>query len=244
MLLVCLVQQLPQKPVNGGMLFSTLTSIPSNFSFYRYYLLPRVLDDIMEFRKLNVHLFTALKKAAHKPAAFVKGILLPMCSSDTFSLNAAHVIRGVLNSTSLPVFHAAAAMIKLSHLPISSAVSYVLTGMIYKRYTLPSLTIDALLKYFNKFETGDEDELMPLSLNSCIHAFVQLYKLELTSEQRDNLILLMKVRPDLMNDLKEICLQTKGHKIARKSTLKELDNVNSGIVTERIEEEPEEMEQG
>lgn len=34
---------------------------------------------------------------------------------------------------------------------------------------------------------------MPLSLNSCIHAFVQLYKLELTPEQREQLIHSMKV---------------------------------------------------
>lgn len=174
------------------------------FSFYRYYLLPRVLDDIMEFRKLNVHLFAAMKKAVYKPAAFVKGILLPLCSSDSFSLNTAHVIRGVLNSVSLPVFHAATAMIKISHLPISSPVSYVLTGMIYKRYTLPTLAISELLKYFNKFEPDEENEFMPLSLNSCIHAFVQLYKLELSPEQRDQLVHLMKVcfkHPSIENNL-------------------------------------------
>lgn len=102
------------------------------FSFYRYYLLPRVLDDIMEYRKLNVHLFAAVKKAVYKPQAFVKGILLPLCASETFSLNTAHVIRGVLNSVSLPVFHAATAMIKISRMPISSPVSYVLTAFIYK----------------------------------------------------------------------------------------------------------------
>lgn len=135
-----------------------------------------------------------MKKAVYKPIAFVKGILLPLCSSEAFSLNAAHVLRGVLNSISLPVFHAATAIIKISQLPISSPVSYVLTGMIYKRYTLPSLAIDALLKYFSKFESEDEEsELMPLSLNSCIHAFVQLYKRELRPEQREQLIQLLKV---------------------------------------------------
>jgi essential nuclear protein 1 len=202
-------------------LFSAIASPKACERFYRYYLLPRVLDDIMEYRKLNVHLFAAVKKAVYKPAAFIKGFLLPLCSADTFSLNAAHVIRGVLNSVSLPVFHAATGMIKISQLPISSPVSYVLTGMIYKRYTLPSLAVESLLKYFNKFEGDDEDELMPLSLNSCIHAFVQLYKAELTSEQREQLINLMK---------------TKGHKIARQSTLKELDNLTGGIVTENMEE--------
>jgi len=210
-------------------LFSAIASSKACERFYRYYLLPRVLDDIMEYRKLNVHLFAAVKKAVYKPAAFIKGFLLPLCASDTFSLNVAHVIRGVLNSVSLPVFHAAAGIIKISQLPISSPVSYVLTGMIYKRYTLPSLAIEALLKYFNKFEPDEDDELMPLSLNSCIHAFVQLYKLELTPEQREQLISLMRAS---------------GHKIARQSTLQELNNMNGGIVTDNMEEQfGDEMEQ-
>ena len=33
----------------------------------------------MVFRKLNYHLYQALKKAMYKPAAFFKGILLPLC---------------------------------------------------------------------------------------------------------------------------------------------------------------------
>ncbi|KAI6213817.1 Bystin family protein [Aphelenchoides besseyi] len=176
--------------------------------FYRYYLLPRVLDDIMEFRKLNVHLFNALKKAVYKPTAFVKGILLPMCTSDSFSMIVAHVIRGVLTAVSLPVFHAATAMIKIARLPVSSPISYVLTGMINKRYTMPSLAVDALIHYFCSYDLDDE---MPLSLNTCIQNFVQLYKLELTDQQKQTLIELLK---------------NKGHKLASSIPLQELESVS------------------
>ncbi len=47
--------------------------------FYNLVLLPRIRDDLSEYKKLNFHLFMALKKAIFKPASFFKGILLPIC---------------------------------------------------------------------------------------------------------------------------------------------------------------------
>ena len=52
-------------------------------------LLPAVLDNIDRYkssfaravtsRKLNYHLYQALKKAMYKPAAFFTGIVIPLC---------------------------------------------------------------------------------------------------------------------------------------------------------------------
>lgn len=47
--------------------------------FFNLVLLPRVRDDIAEFKKLNFHLYQALRKALFKPGAFFKGFLLPIC---------------------------------------------------------------------------------------------------------------------------------------------------------------------
>jgi hypothetical protein len=47
--------------------------------FYNLVLLPRVRDDITEYKRLNFHLYQALRKALFKPGAFMKGILLPLC---------------------------------------------------------------------------------------------------------------------------------------------------------------------
>lgn len=47
--------------------------------FYNLVLLPRVRDDIEEYKKLNFHLYQALKKALFKPGAFMKGVLIPLC---------------------------------------------------------------------------------------------------------------------------------------------------------------------
>lgn len=51
--------------------------------FYNLVLLPRVRDDIDEYKKLNFHLYQALKKALFKPGAFMKGILIPLCEVST-----------------------------------------------------------------------------------------------------------------------------------------------------------------
>lgn len=41
--------------------------------FYNLVLLPRVQDDIAEYKRLNFHLYSALKKALFKPGAWFKG---------------------------------------------------------------------------------------------------------------------------------------------------------------------------
>lgn len=48
--------------------------------FYARYLLPRVRDEVAQYKKLNPHTFRALQLALYKPAAFFKGIVLPLCS--------------------------------------------------------------------------------------------------------------------------------------------------------------------
>ena len=47
--------------------------------FYNLILLPRLRDDIAEYRRLNFHLYMALKKSVFKSTAFFKGIVMPLC---------------------------------------------------------------------------------------------------------------------------------------------------------------------
>lgn len=54
--------------------------------FFNLVLLPRVRDDISYYKRLNYHLYQALYKAMFKPAAFFKGILLPLCMVSFASL--------------------------------------------------------------------------------------------------------------------------------------------------------------
>lgn len=41
--------------------------------FYNLVLLPRIRDDLAEYKRLNFHLYQALRKALFKPGAFMKG---------------------------------------------------------------------------------------------------------------------------------------------------------------------------
>ena len=54
--------------------------------FFNLVLLPRVRDDIAEYKKLNFHLYQALRKALFKPGAFFKGFLLPLCEVEVLYL--------------------------------------------------------------------------------------------------------------------------------------------------------------
>lgn len=47
--------------------------------YFNLVLLPRIQDDIAEYKRLNFHLYMAIRKALFKPAAFFKGVLLPLC---------------------------------------------------------------------------------------------------------------------------------------------------------------------
>ena len=47
--------------------------------FYNLVLLPRIRDDIGEYKRLNFHLYQALRRALYKPGAFMKGIVIPLC---------------------------------------------------------------------------------------------------------------------------------------------------------------------
>ncbi|NWW03098.1 BYST protein, partial [Oreocharis arfaki] len=73
--------------------------------FYNLVLLPRIRDDIAEYKRLNFHLYMALKKALFKPAAWFKGILIPLCESGTCTLREAIIIGSILTKCSIPVLH-------------------------------------------------------------------------------------------------------------------------------------------
>ncbi|XP_073938308.1 bystin isoform X4 [Castor canadensis] len=73
--------------------------------FYNLVLLPRVRDDIAEYKRLNFHLYMALKKALFKPGAWFKGILIPLCESGTCTLREAIIVGSIITKCSIPVLH-------------------------------------------------------------------------------------------------------------------------------------------
>lgn len=120
--------------------------------FYSLVLLPRIRDDITEYKRLNFHLYMALRKALFKPAAFFKGVLLPLCESRNCTLREAIVIGSVLAKNSIPMLHSAAALLKIAEMEYSGANSIFLRILLDKKYALPYRVIDAVVDHFVRLE--------------------------------------------------------------------------------------------
>ncbi|NXQ26621.1 BYST protein, partial [Alaudala cheleensis] len=175
--------------------------------FYNLVLLPRIRDDIAEYKRLNFHLYMALKKALFKPAAWFKGILIPLCESGTCTLREAIIIGSILSKCSIPVLHSSAALLKLAEMQYSGANSIFLRLLIDKKYALPFRVLDALVFHFLSFR-GDQ-RLLPVLWHQSLLALAQRYKEDLSSEQKEALLELLKfhshpqisaeIRRELMN---------------------------------------------
>ncbi|TRZ09259.1 hypothetical protein HGM15179_017851 [Zosterops borbonicus] len=175
--------------------------------FYNLVLLPRIRDDIAEYKRLNFHLYMALKKALFKPAAWFKGILIPLCESGTCTLREAIIIGSILSKCSIPVLHSSAALLKLAEMPYNGANSIFLRLLIDKKYALPFRVLDALVFHFLAFRR--EQRLLPVLWHQSLLALAQRYKEDLSSEQKEALLELLKfhshpqispeIRRELMN---------------------------------------------
>ncbi|XP_040547602.1 LOW QUALITY PROTEIN: bystin [Gallus gallus] len=158
--------------------------------FYNLVLLPRVRDDIAEYKRLNFHLYMALKKALFKPGAWFKGILIPLCESGTCTLREAIIIGSILTKCSIPVLHSSAAMLKIAEMPYNGANSIFLRLLIDKKYALPFRVVDALVFHFLAFRT--DQRTLPVLWHQSFLALCQRYKEDLSSEQKEALLELLK----------------------------------------------------
>ncbi|CAH2221073.1 bystin [Pelobates cultripes] len=159
--------------------------------FYNLVLLPRVRDDIAEYKRLNFHLYMALKKALFKPGAWFKGILIPLCESGTCTLREAVIIGSILTKCSIPVLHSSAAMLKIAEMEYNGANSIFLRLLIDKKYALPFRVLDALVFHFLAFRS-DRREL-PVLWHQCLLTLCQRYKEDLSSEQKETLLELLRI---------------------------------------------------
>ncbi|XP_076896421.1 bystin-like [Bidens hawaiensis] len=127
---------------------------------YKFVLLPRIRLDIKKNKKLHFALYQALKKAVYKPAAFNRGILLPLCESRTCNLREAVIIGSVLQKVSIPPLHSSVALMKLADMEYGGTTSYFIKLLVEKKYSLPYRTIDAMVAHFMRF--CEESRNMPV----------------------------------------------------------------------------------
>ncbi|KAI3378762.1 hypothetical protein SNEBB_010399 [Seison nebaliae] len=163
--------------------------------FYNFVLLPRVRDDIAEYKKLNRHLFMALKRAIFRPAAFFKGIVLPLALDGTCTLREALLLSAILQRCSIPMLHSGAAILRLAEIERYNGVcSIFLKTLLDKKYCLPYRVIDAVVHHFIMFDRANivdmttlKDGRLPVIWHQTFLVFVQRYKNDISDEQRSML---------------------------------------------------------
>lgn len=173
--------------------------------FLNLVLLPAARRDIRDSKKLHPAMFMALKKATFRPAAFFKGILLPLCSYGTCTLREAVILSSVLRRTSLPVLHAGAALLRVADMEYSGTNSFFIRVLLDKKYTLPYRVIDALVDHFTRF--AREERVLPVVWHQSLLCFVQRYKAEIREEDKPALRSLIGrqrhylVSPEILREL-------------------------------------------
>mmetsp|Transcript_23021 Transcript_23021/g.34923 ORF Transcript_23021/g.34923 Transcript_23021/m.34923 type:complete len:438 (+) Transcript_23021:128-1441(+) len=162
--------------------------------FYNLVLLDAVRADIVSNKKLNYHYYMALKKSVYKPAAFFKGILLPLCKENC-TLREAAIVASVLQRVSIPVHHAAVALHKLSQLDYSGASSIFIKTLLNKKYSLPAPVISGLVKHFAGFL--DDDRTLPVLWHQALLTFLQRYKNEIRDKEALRLVMKKHCHPKI-----------------------------------------------
>lgn len=177
--------------------------------FLNLFLLPRIRDDIAEYKKLNFHLYQALKKALFKPGAFFKGLILPLCECGTCTLREATIVASVLAKNSVPLLHSAAAIIKIAEMDYNGANSIFLRTLLDKKYALPYQAVDAVVYHFIRFQTDRRS--LPVLWHQSLLTFAQRYKDSISSEQKDALLALLRAQrhPQITDEVRRELLSAK-----------------------------------
>ncbi|KFY81956.1 hypothetical protein V500_10934 [Pseudogymnoascus sp. VKM F-4518 (FW-2643)] len=200
--------------------------------FMEHIILERVREDIQETKKLNVHLFKALKKGLYKPAAWFKGFLFPLVGGGMCTLREAHIISAVLARVSIPVLHSAAALKGLCDIAAQEtsqgtegggATNIFIKTLLEKKYALPFQVIDALVFHFLRFRGdpmqvsgGDKGAKLPVIWHQCLLSFAQRYRNDITEDQREALLdlLITKGHSAIGPEVRRELLEGRGRGVA------------------------------
>ncbi|ESP00212.1 hypothetical protein LOTGIDRAFT_141157 [Lottia gigantea] len=159
--------------------------------YFNLILLPRIRDDIAEYNRLNFHLYLAIRKSLFKPAAFFKGVLLPLCEAGDCTLREAIIMSSILAKCSIPMLHSAAAILKIAEMNYNGANSIFLRTLFDKKYALPYRVVDAVVHHYLGFRS-DKREL-PVLWHQSLLTFVQRYKEDISTEQKEALMELLRL---------------------------------------------------
>ncbi|XP_047068359.1 bystin-like [Lolium rigidum] len=196
----------PNAVYQATRLFSSNMNAKNAVRFYEAILLPRIRNDIKYNKRLHFALYQAMKKSLYKPAAFFKGILLPLCQEGNCNLREAVIIGSILEKCTIPPLHASAALMKLADMEYCGTTSYFIKIFLDKKYALPYRVLDAVFAHFMRFL--DDERNMPVIWHQSLLAFVERYKNELEKKDKEKLARLLDhqkhylVTPEIRRELR------------------------------------------
>ena len=94
-------------------------------------------------------------------------------AQDGCTAREAVILGSILNKISIPMMHSGAALLKLSELEYAGPTLIFMKTLLNKKYSLPYQVIEALVKYFVRFEK--DERLMPVVWHQCLLVFAQRY---------------------------------------------------------------------
>ena len=115
-----------------------------------------------------------------------------MYQSGTCTLKEAVIIGSILSKVSIPVLHSGAALLKIAEMDYSGPNSLFIRVLLDKKYALPYKVVDALVFHFLRFKR-DKREL-PVLWHQAFLALVQRYKADLTPEQKEALLEVLRAK--------------------------------------------------
>ncbi|KAL8578685.1 hypothetical protein ACOMHN_045674 [Nucella lapillus] len=206
----CLYKTRPDKWTAASMYAATRifsSNLPAALAqrFYALFLLPRIRDDIAEYKRLNFHLMQALNKSLFKTSAFFKGIIFPLLDAGNCTLREALVVSSVVREHSIPVLHAGAAMLGVCDRPYSGASSIFLRALLDKKYALAYSVVDGVCDHFLRFRSDDRQ--LHVLWHQCLLTFAQRYKGDLCQGQKQELFVIIRkhfhpeISPEIRREL-------------------------------------------
>ncbi|GMH93132.1 hypothetical protein TrST_g13732 [Triparma strigata] len=214
----------PQAMYSATKIFASNLNPRMAQRFFNLVLLDAVRADIQSNKKLNYHYYAALKKSLYKPAAFFKGILLPLCMNNC-TLREAAIVSSILSKVSIPLSHSAVALHKICGMEYSGGQAVFIRTLLDKKYSLPVVVIKAVVEYFLKPLRAAEkarkegrrlgEGELPVLWHQALLVFCQRYKGSLTEEEKEGIRRLTKVENhrQITREVRRELFGVKGYKM-------------------------------
>jgi essential nuclear protein 1 len=114
-------------------------------------------------------------------------------------LKEAAIVASILSKVSVPVLHSAAALLRLASMDYSGPNSLFIRILLDKKYALPYKVVDSLVFHFirlaNSPRSKTGEDKLPVLWHQSLLVFVQRYGSDLTADQKDALLDVIRVRP-------------------------------------------------